>query len=82
MMQDDIRIRKLRWLCRRGMKELDVLLESFLATHTQQLLSGEWPVFESFLSREDDQIWHWLQGLESPKEPQLLSLISEIRRGS
>jgi antitoxin CptB len=59
-MQGDIRIRQLRWLCRRGMKELDVLLERFLAEHEDALRSGAWPDLEQLLAEEDDQLWRWV----------------------
>ena len=55
------RVSKLKWLCRRGMKELDVLLERFLDQHQQQLLDGRWPELESLLQNEDDLLWDWLQ---------------------
>jgi antitoxin CptB len=78
-MPADERIKKLRWLCRRGMKELDVLLEAFLEKNTEELNSGAWPIFETFLNQEDDQLWHWLQGRETPQSQVFQPLISEIR---
>lgn len=55
------RIRKLRWLCRRGMKELDILLERFISQHQHDLAQGRWPEFESMLQTEDDLLWDWFQ---------------------
>jgi succinate dehydrogenase flavin-adding protein (antitoxin of CptAB toxin-antitoxin module) len=43
------------------MKELDVLLESFLEQNQQALESGSWPEFEALLSKEDDVFWTWIQ---------------------
>ena len=59
-MSDDGRMRKLQWLCRRGMKELDVLLESFLEREQRALRLGAWPELEALLAEEDDRIWDWL----------------------
>jgi antitoxin CptB len=59
-MPEELRIRKLRWLCRRGMKELDVLLEAFLAREAEALRDGAWPELETLLAEEDDVIWHWV----------------------
>ena len=78
-MPADERIKKLRWLCRRGMKELDVLLEAFLEKNTEELNSGAWPIFEELLSQEDNQLWDWLQGREIPHSQIFQPLISEIR---
>jgi antitoxin CptB len=62
----DERIHKLRWHCRRGMKELDLLLGSFVDKHCEELGKGAFPVFEEFLDEEDDEIWSWLQLTRRP----------------
>jgi antitoxin CptB len=79
-MQGEDRIRKLRWLCRRGMKELDVLLEAFLEQHQEELKSGGLVDFENFLDQEDDRIWHWLQKQSTPPNEQFQALVKLIRR--
>jgi len=56
-----LRLRKLHWLCRRGMKELDVLLERFIKKQSAALEQGAWPELESLLALEDDQLWDILQ---------------------
>ena len=58
----DHRLGRLRWRCRRGMKELDVLLEAFVAAESAALADGAWPEFEALLESEDDRLWDWLQG--------------------
>jgi antitoxin CptB len=72
------RLKRLRWLCRRGMKELDVLLEAFLERQPAALARGDWPRLESLLDSEDDLLWDWLQGREAPP-PEFSSLINDIR---
>ena len=81
-MHREDRIRKLRWLCRRGMKELDVLLEYFLAANRQALQSGAYSQLEDLLAQEDDQIWAWVQRLKEPDNHQFRVLIDAIRRGA
>ncbi len=76
------RIRRLRWLCRRGMKELDILLESFLESSQQALHSGDYAQLENFLAQEDDQIWAWIQQLKEPDNPHFRALAEAIRRGA
>jgi len=67
------RLHRLRWMCRRGMKELDVLLERFLSAERTQLECGAWPEFERFLAEEDDRIWHWVLQPESCRDyPELM----------
>lgn len=57
----NLRVRKLKWLCRRGMKELDVLLESFIGKHAEELEQGAWPELEPLLAMEDDRLWDIVQ---------------------
>jgi antitoxin CptB len=76
-----IRVKKLRWLCRRGMKELDVLLEDFLARHDQNLTAGCWPELESLLAQEDDLLWDWLQQPAREQAAPYHELLHKIRRG-
>ena len=79
-MRGEDRIRRLRWLCRRGMKELDVLLESFLERQRAPLERGEWPQFETFLETEDNQLWEWIRN-GHPTEPTAYpDLIDAIRK--
>lgn len=79
-MQGEERIRRLRWLCRRGMKELDLLFESFIRDNDSQLQDGAFPAFERFLNEEDDHLWTWLQGNDGSDNPEYQALIRIIRR--
>ena len=81
-METTQRVKRLKWLCRRGMKELDVLLENFIAGFEQQLDAGAWPEFESLLQAEDDRIWDWLQAPERPDAADFHHLLAKIRHGT
>lgn len=72
------RIKKLRWQSRRGMKELDVLLEAFLAKQSGPLLAGAWPQLELLLGQEDDVIFDWVSNRNLPADPGLLVLIKTL----
>jgi antitoxin CptB len=80
-MQTTQRVKRLKWLCRRGMKELDVLLENFIARLEQELDKGAWPEFELLLQLEDDCIWDWLQDPHRPDAAGFQELLTEIRHG-
>ncbi|NIN58519.1 MAG: succinate dehydrogenase assembly factor 2 [Xanthomonadales bacterium] len=73
------RMRRLRWLCRRGMKELDVLLEAFMAAQEEALMQGDWPQLEDFLKEEDDRLWDWLVKNDRPPTPAFDALANAIR---
>ncbi|HZV23200.1 MAG TPA: succinate dehydrogenase assembly factor 2, partial [Luteimonas sp.] len=52
-------LRRLRWRCRRGMRELDRLLERYLDLRWLQASEAERGVFLRLLDCEDDRLWRW-----------------------
>jgi antitoxin CptB len=76
---DPGRIGRLRWLCRRGMKELDILLEAFLAEHQPELEQGAYPELESLLREEDDRLWDWIQSVQAAPRP-YRAMVAKLRR--
>ena len=69
-------------MCRRGMRELDVLLQSFVERESASLGANAWPEFEELLNCEDDCIWDWLQVPVSPDAQRFRALLIEIRRAT
>ena len=63
------------------MKELDVLLERFLAQQEEALAGGEWPQLESLLDTEDDLLWDWLQNPRLETAAPYRALLECIRDG-
>jgi antitoxin CptB len=47
---------RLKWQCRRGMKELDLLLENYLATEYLHADAAEKARFITLLALEDDEL--------------------------
>ena len=78
MNQGDVRLKALRWKSRRGMKELDVLLEAFLLEHAEALKAGKWPALETFLAQEDDLLFDWISGRHLPDNSELMELIDQL----
>lgn len=78
-MADGDRVRKLRWLCRRGMKELDILLEQFIEREQSRLSEGAWPRLESLLAAEDDVLWDWIQEPAAAVDGEQRELLVTIR---
>lgn len=78
-MGDRNRTRKLKWLCRRGMKELDILLERFIQAHETELEDGGWPEFERLLQAEDDVLWDWLQAPDRADAEEFQPLLEAVR---
>ncbi len=74
----EARLKALRWKSRRGMKELDVLLEAFLIQQAEALKEGSWQVFEELLAQEDDVLFDWISGRDLPTNKELLELINQL----
>lgn len=75
----EISMPKLRWMCRRGMLELDVMLEKFLANGYEQLDAKQREVFVRLLELPDPVLYHWLIGSDDPDEADWLEVIQQIR---
>lgn len=69
---------RIRWLCRRGMKELDVLLERFLDTAYDGLDADEHVAFEALLRNEDPDLYDLLAGKSAAADALQADLIVRI----
>ena len=63
------------------MKELDILLESFIEQNQQALESGGWPEFEELLRIEDDVFWTWVQHPDLKDAMIYQDILDRIRHG-
>ena len=48
---------RLRWRCRRGMLELDLVLANFLQRHHAELTAAQCVEFDSLLNLPDQDLW-------------------------
>jgi len=71
-------VSRLHWRCRRGTKELDLLLQGFLDSQYALLDPVEKDSFETLLELQDPELIDWLWGqAEPPRE--LASIVARIR---
>jgi antitoxin CptB len=73
---------KLRWRCRRGVVELDILLLRYLETRYLPADEDERNRFADLLNWEDDELMAVLLGGKSAALPDYDALISKIRHGA
>lgn len=78
-MNDADEVKRLRWRCRRGMRELDVLMLRWLERGWPAASEAERAVFLRLLDCEDDRLWRWLLGNERAPDDALASLVESIR---
>jgi len=71
---------RLVWRCRRGTRELDTLLQSFLANEFDQLSEPQQRLFDRFLDEQDPDIYNWITGYEVPSNPDFLFLIERLQQ--
>jgi len=76
---DEAELRRLRWRCRRGMRELDQLLGRWLEQAWRASPTAEREDFLRLLDCEDDRLWTWFLGHERPDDPALDALVQRIR---
>lgn len=70
---------RLRWRCRRGMLELDLLLQGFLEHAFQELPETAKREFEALLGYPDPVLLDWLMGRAAPVEQGLVDIVERIR---
>ena len=70
--------RALLWRCRRGMKELDVLLERYAAAALPQADDLERRLLARLLDRPDPELAAYFLGGEAPREPDIAALVARI----
>jgi antitoxin CptB len=70
--------RRLKWRCRRGLKELDVLLERFLARGYDACTVEQKRAFAQLVELPDPQLAGYLLGDQVPEDPALAELAQAI----
>ena len=70
---------RIRWLCRRGMKELDVLLELFFAAEYASLSTADQTLFYTLVQLEDPELYGYMMGRNTPDQADLAEMVIRIR---
>jgi antitoxin CptB len=69
----------MRWKCRRGMLELDLLLKDFLEHGYTDLDDAGRRRFDAMLDYPDAVLLEWLMGRMQPADRDVAQLIARIR---
>ena len=70
---------RLRWQCRRGMRELDELLLRYLDQHYPKADADEKAAFEAVLSLADPELNGYLLQRQTPSSDAIANVIKRIR---
>lgn len=72
------RLGRLKWACRRGMLELDVLFLPFVEQAFDDLSDGEKLVFERLLTCDDPDLFAWFMGHKKCDDPDLATIVQKV----
>jgi antitoxin CptB len=78
-MTDHREFSRLRWQCRRGMKELDVVLLRWLERDFVAADAAQRAAFAALLRLEDDVLWKLLLGRERTGDEAMDALLERLR---
>ena len=70
---------RLAWQCRRGMRELDELLQRYLVQCYPQAPASEQRAFEQLLQSQDPELQAYLLSDVEPRDPELQRVVHSIR---
>ena len=72
-------LERVRWRCRRGLLELDIVLERFVAGHYAQLDHAGQIAFDALLDMPDTLLWDMITGKEPVTQSELRTLVAHLQ---
>ncbi len=72
---------RLLWRCRRGIREMDILLQDYLETHYDTSSAEDQNTFEELLDEADLDILSWIMQ-KTPPDEKYISIINCIRESA
>ena len=71
-------INRMRWASRRGMLELDLVLEPFVVERYSALDEADRLRFQQLLRCEDQDLFAWFLRRERPEDEELRAIVSKV----
>ena len=76
---DALRLARVRWRCRRGMLENDLILARFLDAHAATLTESDLGQLDTLLDLADNTLWEVIAGRQPPPDAALEPLVARLR---
>ncbi|MEK7778778.1 MAG: succinate dehydrogenase assembly factor 2 [Pseudomonadota bacterium] len=73
-------LERARWRCRRGMLELDIVLQRFLDRYYLQLNNQQLEQFERLLDLPDNDLWDLITGRQVAIDSRLLIVLNLLQK--
>jgi antitoxin CptB len=77
---DPTELNRLRWRCRRGMLENDLILARFIDAGGAEMSAGDVAALDRLLELPDNELWDLLSGRTDPTDAELRPLVEVLRR--
>jgi len=74
-----VELNRLRWRCRRGMLENDLILERFLDARGEAITDGEIAALDRLLELSDNELWDLLSGRQESEDAAVKPLLEALR---
>jgi antitoxin CptB len=72
-------LNRLRWRCRRGMLENDLILARFLDLRGERITDQEVVALDRLLALGDNELWDLLAGRQEPVDAAVKPLLDALR---
>lgn len=72
-------ISRLRWLCRRGMKELDLLMQNYLDNRYPAASAADQQAFQAILQMPDPDLYDLILGRTESSDVEVARVINILR---
>ncbi len=80
MISDDRAQERLRWRSRRGLLEMDLILQRFMARHLATLEGDDLAVYDALLDLPDNDFLDLAMGRSEPENPAWIPVLNKIRQ--
>ena len=77
-MIDNKEINRMRWAARRGMLELDLVLEPFVSSRYAELDLADRQRFEQLMLCEDQDLFGWFLQRGKPADKEIAAIVEQI----
>jgi antitoxin CptB len=76
---DATRLGRIRWRCRRGMLENDLVLTRFLDARGAALSESEVVLLDRLLDLADTELWDLIAGRADPRDAAVMPVLQQLR---
>ncbi len=76
---DARRLARLRWRCRRGLLENDLILARFMAARGETLTEERLSMLDRLLDLPDNELWDLIAGRTEPADASVRPLLDGLR---